>query len=118
MFPRKSQRRWDMPVTKLREMIIARKLESIYNKQELLQLYLNTVPMGGNLYGIERASRRFFNTTADSLNTEQAAVLIGMLKATTSYNPRLYPERSLQRRNVVLGQMAKYNYLTPSKPTP
>jgi penicillin-binding protein 1A len=115
MFPRKSQRRWDMPVTKLREMIIARKLESIYSKQELLELYLNTVPMGGNLYGIERASRRFFNTTADSLNTEQAAVLIGMLKATTSYNPRLYPERSLQRRNVVLGQMSKYNYLTPQQ---
>lgn len=115
MFPRKSNRRWDMPVTKLREMIIARKLESIYTKQELLELYLNTVPMGGNLYGIERASRRFFNTTADSLRTEQAAVLIGMLKATTSYNPRLYPERSLQRRNVVLSQMAKYNYLSPQQ---
>lgn len=112
LFPRKSRRVWDMPVIKLREIIIARKLESIYSKQELLELYLNTVPMGGNLYGIERSSRRFFNTTADSLNTEQAAVLIGMLKATTSYNPRLHPERSLQRRNVVLGQMARYNYLS------
>lgn len=115
LFPRKSGRIWDMPVIKLREIIIARKLESIYSKQELLELYLNTVPMGGNLYGIERASRRFFNTTADSLKTEEAAVLIGMLKATTSYNPRLYPERSLQRRNVVLNQMARYNYLTPEQ---
>jgi penicillin-binding protein 1A len=113
LFPRKGKRLWDMPVNKLREIIIARKLESIYSKQELLELYLNTVPMGGNLYGIERASRRFFNTTADSLKTEEAAVLIGMLKATTSYNPRLYPERALRRRNVVLNQMAKYNYLQP-----
>jgi penicillin-binding protein 1A len=112
LYPRKSRRVWDMPIIKLREIIIARKLESIYSKQELLELYLNTVPMGGNLYGIERASRRFFNTTADSLNTEQAAVLIGMLKATTSYNPRLYPERSLRRRNVVLNQMARYDFLS------
>ncbi|MDX5418068.1 MAG: transglycosylase domain-containing protein [Hymenobacteraceae bacterium] len=115
LFPRKGRRLWDMPVNKMREIIIARKLEGIYSKQELLELYLNTVPMGGNLYGIERASRRFFNTTADSLKAEEAAVLIGMLKATTTYNPRLHPERSLQRRNVVLGQMAKYNYLTPQQ---
>ena len=115
LYPRKDYKLWDMPVNKLREIIIARKLEGIYTKEELLELYLNTVPMGGNLYGIERASRRFFNTTADSLKTEEAAVLIGMLKATTSYNPRLHPERSLQRRNVVLGQMAKYDYLTAAQ---
>ncbi|WP_018477654.1 penicillin-binding protein 1A [Pontibacter roseus] len=112
LFPRKSRSWLAMPVNKMREIIIARKLESIYSKQELLELYLNTVPMGGNLYGIERASRRFFNTTADSLRTEQAAVLIGMLKATTTYNPRLHPERSQQRRNVVLNQMARYDFLT------
>ncbi|MBD1396392.1 transglycosylase domain-containing protein [Pontibacter sp. JH31] len=115
LFPRKGRRLWDMPVNKMREIIIARKLEGLYSKQELLELYLNTVPMGGNLYGIERASRRFFNTTADSLKTQEAAVLIGMLKATTTYNPRLNPERALQRRNVVLAQMAKYNYLTPNQ---
>lgn len=115
LYPRKDFKLWDMPVNKLREIIIARKLEGIYTKEELLELYLNTVPMGGNLYGIERASRRFFNTTADSLKTEEAAVLIGMLKATTSYNPRLNPERAQQRRNVVLNQMAKYNYLTAAK---
>jgi penicillin-binding protein 1A len=115
LFPRKSRHLLSMPVNKMREIIIARKLEGIYSKQELLELYLNTVPMGGNLYGIERASRRFFNTTADSLKTEEAAVLIGMLKATTTYNPRLNLERSQQRRNVVLSQMAKYNYLTPEQ---
>ncbi|TXK47929.1 penicillin-binding protein [Pontibacter qinzhouensis] len=111
LYPRKNYLVWDMAVNKIREMIIARKLESVYSKQELLELYLNTVPMGGNLYGIERASRRFFNTSADSLKTEEAAVLIGMLKATTSYNPRLDLERSRKRRNVVLNQMAKYQFL-------
>ncbi|WP_161888405.1 penicillin-binding protein 1A [Pontibacter russatus] len=115
LYPRQDYKLWDMPVNKLREIIIARKLEDIYSKEELLELYLNTVPMGGNLYGIERASRRFFNTTADSLKTEEAAVLIGMLKATTSYNPRLHPERAQQRRNVVLNQMAKYDYLSAAK---
>ncbi len=115
LYPRKDYKLWDMPVNKLREIIIARKLEGIYTKEELLELYLNTVPMGGNLYGIERASRRFFNTTADSLRTEQAAVLIGMLKATTTYNPRLNPERSEQRRNVVLNQMAKNGDLTQAQ---
>ncbi|MFT2010874.1 penicillin-binding protein 1A [Pontibacter sp. 13R65] len=115
LYPRKDYLLWDMTVNKIREMIIARKLESIYSKQELLELYLNTVPMGGNLYGIERASRRFFNTSADSLKTEEAAVLIGMLKATTSYNPRLDLERSRKRRNVVLNQMAKYEFLTQTK---
>ncbi|MFD3002697.1 penicillin-binding protein 1A [Pontibacter toksunensis] len=115
MYPRQDYWLWDMPVNKMREIIIARKLEGIYSKQELLELYLNTVPMGGNLFGIERASRRFFNTSADSLKTEEAAVLVGMLKANTTYSPRLYPERSKQRRNVVLNQMAKYNYLSPAQ---
>ncbi|CAM3815745.1 transglycosylase domain-containing protein [Pontibacter korlensis] len=115
LYPRKNYWLWDMPVNKLREMIIARKLETIYSKDEILELYLNTVPMGGNLYGIERASRRFFSTSADSLKVEEAAVLIGMLKATTTYNPRLDLERSTKRRNIVLGQMAKYEYLSAAE---
>lgn len=115
LYPRKDYWIWDMPVNKLREMIIARKLEALYTKEEILELYLNTVPMGGNLYGIERAAQRFFNTPAGALKTEEAAVLIGMLKATTTYNPRLDLERSKRRRNVVLAQMAKYNYLTPAQ---
>ncbi|MCC9166946.1 penicillin-binding protein 1A [Pontibacter harenae] len=115
LYPRRDYWIWDMPVNKLREMIIARRLEGIFTKEEILELYLNTVPMGGNLYGIQRSSRRFFNTSPDSLKTEEAAVLIGMLKATTTYNPRLNLERSRQRRNVVLGQMAKYGYLTAAE---
>ncbi|HEY4652077.1 MAG TPA: PBP1A family penicillin-binding protein [Pontibacter sp.] len=115
LYPRRQSWFWDMPVNKLREIIIARKLEGIYSKEELLELYLNTVPMGGNLYGIERAAQRFFNKPAHELKTEEAAVLIGMLKATTTYNPRLHPEKSEQRRNVVLSQMVKYGYLDAGK---
>ncbi|WP_210463631.1 penicillin-binding protein 1A [Rufibacter roseolus] len=115
LFPRKSLGYLSMPVNKLREAILARRFEAIYTKEEILGLYLNTVPMGGNVYGIESAARRFFNTSADSLKTEEAAVLIGLLKGTTFYHPKLYPDRSLQRRNVVLAQMAKYGYLTPAQ---
>ncbi|WP_053093808.1 penicillin-binding protein 1A [Rufibacter radiotolerans] len=115
LFPRKDLGFLSMPVNKMREVILARRFEAIYTKEEILTLYLNTVPMGGNVYGIESAARRFFNTSADSLKTEEAATLIGMLKATTTYNPRINPERSRQRRNVVLAQMAKYGYLTPDQ---
>ncbi|WP_181305625.1 penicillin-binding protein 1A [Rufibacter sp. XAAS-G3-1] len=115
LFPRKDVGFLSMPVNKLREAILARRFEAIYTKEELLALYLNTVPMGGNVYGIESAARRFFSTSADSLKTEEAAVLIGLLKGTTSYHPKLYPERSKLRRNVVLAQMAKYGYLTPAQ---
>ncbi|GEO05602.1 penicillin-binding protein 1A [Adhaeribacter aerolatus] len=115
LYPRRQYLILSTPINKLREMIIARRLEGIYSKTEILELYLNTVPMGGDLFGIERAARRFFNTSADSVKTEEAAVLIGMLKATTSYNPRLNLERSRQRRNVVLNQMAKYGYLSPTE---
>jgi penicillin-binding protein 1A len=115
LFPRKNLGFLSMPVNKLREVILARRFEAIYSKEEILALYLNTVPMGGNVYGIESAARRFFSTSADSLKTEEAAVLIGLLKGTTSYHPKLYPERSLMRRNVVLAQMAKNGYLTPAQ---
>jgi penicillin-binding protein 1A len=111
LYPRRSYWFLSTPINKLREYIIARRLEKAYSKPEILELYLNTVPLGGDLYGIERAARRFFNTSADSIRLEEAAVLVGMLKATSTYHPRLHPEKSLQRRNVVLGQMVKYGYL-------
>src|SRR5690606_38047146 len=89
----------------------ARRLEDIYSKEEILGLYLNTVPFGENLYGIEAAAQRFFNSSSSELKLEEAAVLVGILKANTYYNPRLNPENALQRRNVVLSQMEKYDYL-------
>ncbi|MEJ2006163.1 MAG: transglycosylase domain-containing protein, partial [Cyclobacteriaceae bacterium] len=111
LFPRNYRGLWYMPVIKIKEAIIAHRLEDVYTKEELLTLYLNTVPFGDNVYGIEMASRRFFNKPAKNLRVEEAAVLIGMLKANSSYNPRIHPDRSRERRNVVLGQMSKYGYL-------
>jgi penicillin-binding protein 1A len=100
-----------MPINKGKEMITAYRLEKIYTKEEIITLYLNTVPFGENVYGIESASRRFFSKSAANLSTIEAATLIGMLKASTSYNPRLHPEKSLIRRNTVINQMLKYNFI-------
>lgn len=111
MFGRKSYGFLSMPINKTKEIILAFRLEGIYSKEDILTLYLNTVPFGENVLGIEAASHRFFNKGVASLKTEESAVLIGMLKANTYYNPRLYPEHALERRNVVLQQMEKYGYL-------
>ena len=115
LYPRKNYWLLSMPVNKIREYIIARRLERVYSKQEIITMYLNTVPFGGNVYGVETAAQRFFNKSSAHLQAEEAAVLVGMLKATTSYNPRLYPERSQARRNVVLSQMKKYGFLSEEK---
>ncbi|MDX1906935.1 MAG: transglycosylase domain-containing protein [Bacteroidia bacterium] len=104
-----------MPVAKIKEMMIARRLERTYQKEDILTLYLNTVPFGENVYGIGAASQRFFSTKAKNLRIEDAAVLVGMLKANTAYNPRVHPERAVERRNVVLEQMEKYGYITPEE---
>jgi penicillin-binding protein 1A len=112
LYHRPEKGAWSMPVHKFREIIIARRLERVYTKNELLTLYLNTVPFGEEVYGIESAAYRFFDKPAQQLRTEESAVLVGMLKANTRYNPRLHPELALSRRNVVLGQMFKNTYLT------
>lgn len=115
LYPRKNFGSFSMPVNKIKEAITASRLEKIYSKKEILQLYLNTVSFGENIFGIESASRQFFNKTAAALKTHECAVLIGMLKAPTYYNPRLHPDRSKKRRNVVLNQMAKYEYISQKK---
>ena len=104
-----------IPVDKLKENILAIRLEDIYSKDQIITLYLNTVPFGENVYGIKAASERFFGKPPEKLSTEEAAVLVGMLKAPTSFNPRLHNEASRERRNVVLSQMVKYNYITAEK---
>ncbi|MEZ5002225.1 MAG: transglycosylase domain-containing protein [Chitinophagales bacterium] len=97
-----------MLVNKIREMMIASRMEKIYSKDEILLLYLNTVMLGENLYGIEKVSHRYFNKQPKDLNLEESALIIGLLKAPNGYNPKNYPEKALNRRNVVLGQMYKY----------
>ncbi len=112
VFPRKHYRFLSLPLNKLREAITARKLEKVFNKKQILTLYFNTVPFGDNAYGIKVAAKRFFNKAPADLSIQESAVLIGMLKANTTYNPRKNPERSKERRNVVLEQLYKKNYLS------
>ena len=92
-------------IMKSKEWIIALKLEMLYDKKDILTMYANTVDFGSNSYGIKTASKTYFNTTPANLTTEQGAVLVGMLKATTHYNPIANPKNSLRRRNVVLQNM-------------
>ena len=112
LYPRKFFGPLTMPINKLRESIIAYRLEKLYTKEEIITLYLNTVPFAENIFGIEVASERFFNKSPAKLKVNEAATLVGMLKANNSYNPRKNPERSLERRNVVLEQMLKYGYIS------
>ena len=111
VFGRKSYGLLTMPITKIKESILANQLNHLYSKEEIITLYLNTVSFGEDTYGIETACERFFNTSPDKVTLIEAALLVGLLKAPTAYNPRLHPEKSLQRRNTVLAQMVKYNYL-------
>ncbi len=114
LFKRKRYLMLSLPVNKVREMIIAKRLESIYEKEELLTLYLNTVSFSENTFGVKVASKRFFNTNPNDIKLEEAAVLVGMLKGTAYYNPLNHPERAQNRRNTVLKQMVKYGYLAKS----
>lgn len=112
MFDERSSSIFKRIIQKLKENIIAVKLERNFTKQEILSLYLNTVAFSDNVYGIRNASRTFFSKEPDRLNVEEAAVLIGMLKATGIYNPRTNPETARNRRNTVINQMARNNYIT------
>jgi len=112
MFGRKNSGRLSLLVTKTKEAIVAHRLEKSFSKEEILTLYLNTVSFGENIYGLGTASRRYFDKRVELLKPEESAVLVGMLKANTMYNPRLHPENATARRNVVIKQMTKYNYLT------
>ena len=112
LFHRKNFAYLSMPVNKTKEAILANRLEHIYNKSDIVTLYLNTVPFGEGVYGIETASQRYFSTSVKNLSVAQGAVLIGMLKANTYYNPRKHPDHSLRRRNIVLNQMLKANFIS------
>ncbi len=99
-------------IMKSKEWIIAVKLETVFSKKEIITMYANTVDFGSNSYGIKTAAKTYFNTTPKDMTIEQAAVLVGMLKATTYYNPRTNPENSLARRNTVLNNMVRHGDLT------
>ena len=101
-----------MLIVKSKEWIIATKLEMTHNKNEILTMYANTVDFGSNAFGIKTAAKTYFNCSPKDLTVEQAAVLVGMLKATTYYNPLSNPENSLRRRNVVLSNMVRHGDMT------
>lgn len=102
-------------IQKLKEWIIAVKLEKNFTKEEIITLYLNAVPFGNNVYGIRNASRTFFQKEPDRLTVEEAALLVGMLKGNSIYNPVRNPKLALDRRNTVLNQMEKNGKITAAE---
>lgn len=99
-------------IQKLKESIIAVKLERNFTKDEIVALYLNTVAFSDNVFGIRNASKTFFNKEPDRVNIQEAAMLVGMVNAPSLYNPRRNPKRALDRRNVVINQMQRNAKLT------
>ena len=114
LFPRGNLTKWQLVGRKLKEWVTAIKLEKNYSKEEIMAMYLNTVSYGHHAFGIKSASRTFFNKSVDSLNLQESAMLVGVVNAPTWYSPVRNPERALNRRNLVLAQMLKYDFITDS----
>ncbi len=117
LFGRQKVSLWSLPYIKLREWVMAVKLERNLTKREIVALYLNTVPFPDNVYGIKNASLTFYSKTPDKLSVDEAAVLVGTLKGNTYYNPRSHPDRALERRNVVLSEMVQAGRLSEADRT-
>jgi penicillin-binding protein 1A len=116
LFPRQEDpSTFEMVIIKLKEWVTAIKLERNYTKDEILAMYLNTVDFGSHAFGIKLAAKTYYNTTPDSLKVQEAAMLVGMLKAPTWFNPVRNPARATLRREVVLKQMSRYGFLTPAQ---
>ncbi len=112
LFPRKKfDNVFNKATTKLKEWITAIRIEERYTKEEIITMYFNTVEFGGNSFGVSSAAKTFFGTTPFKLNEVEAAMLVGMLKAPTKYSPVRNPANALSRRNTVLNQMRKYDYI-------
>ncbi|MCX6234666.1 MAG: transglycosylase domain-containing protein [Bacteroidetes bacterium] len=113
LFPRKPDRTLIETIfVKLKEWVTAVKLERNYTKEEIIAMYFNTVPFGSQAYGIKSAAKTFFNKESGELTIDESALLIGILKAPSWYSPITHPDRALKRRETVLHQMAKYNFIT------
>jgi len=112
LYGRKYHSILSMPVSKLKEAIIASRMEDVFSKNDIILLYLNSVPFGEEVYGVEAAAKRYFDKSARELNVQESATLVGMLKANSYYNPRLNPGHALKRRNQVLELMKQQAYLS------
>ncbi|GGZ23170.1 penicillin-binding protein 1A [Echinicola pacifica] len=104
-----------MLIIKTKEWIVASQLEKAYTKDEILTMYLNTSEFGSNAYGIKTASKTFFNKDPKDLTVQESAVLVGLFKAPTFYSPVYNPDNALRRRNTVLGQMTKYDFISETQ---
>lgn len=102
-------------IAKTKEWLLAVELERSYTKKEIITLYFNTVEFGSNAFGVKVAAKTYYNTTPDKLSIDQAAMLVGMLKAPSYYSPIYRPENALPRRNTVIEQLVKYNYITSTQ---
>lgn len=111
LYPRRNLSILTLPVAKVKEIILAHRLEQIYSKKDILRLYLNTVPFGENTYGVETAALIYFNKKTSELLPEESAMLVGILKGTQLYNPSKNRDAALKRRNTVIRQMEKYGYI-------
>lgn len=115
LFPRDSEMsKAQMIMTKLKEWVVAAKLEREYSKNEIMAMYLNTVDFGNNSSGIKSAANTYFNKEPKDLVIEESALLVGMLKAPTKFSPRRNPTASFERRNTVIAQMEKYKFIDPA----
>jgi penicillin-binding protein 1A len=115
MFPREKLTKMQLVTRKMKEWIIATRLEKLYTKEEILALYLNKFDFLNLAVGVKSASQIYFNRTQDSLKIEQAAMLVGMAKNPSLFNPIRHPDTTKHRRNVVMFQMVKYGYLSKQK---
>ncbi len=115
MFPRQRLSKPELVVRKIKEWVIAARLEKLYTKEEILALYLNKFDFLNLAVGIKSAAQIYFDRTQDSLRLEQAAMLIGMAKNPSLFNPVRHPDTTMHRRNVVMFQMVKYGYLDKTK---
>ena len=112
LFPRDKKTKLGLIHSKFKEWVVAVKLEHNYSKQEIISMYFNTVDFGSNSFGIKTAAKTFFDKSPEELSVQEAAVLVGLLKAPTAYSPVLNPENSTRRRNVVMNQMVKHGDIT------
>jgi penicillin-binding protein 1A len=116
LFPRKRfDNVFNKSTTKLKEWITAVRIEERYTKEEIITMYFNTVEFGGNAFGIRSASKVFFGKSPLELNENEASLLVGMLKGITKFNPIRNPENALNRRNTVLNQMRKYDFIAEER---
>lgn len=108
-------RKLNLGISKTKEWMVAIQLEKSFTKEEIMAMYLNTILFGHNAYGIEVAAKTFFNTSPDSLNYQQSAMLVGMLNKPTRYSPISHPDNALEKRKEVMYNLLKYGFITKNE---